>query len=547
MSKGPTSPLRIAIFRNFWFAGLVANFGATILIVAASWQMTSIAQSAHQVALVQTFAALPIVLLSVAAGAIADILDRRKVMILSQSFVLLASASLTMLVMTVGISPNMLLFFVFSIGCGVAIHGPAWQASVGDQVPLADIPAAVALNSLSLNLARSFGPALGGVLIAVGGVSASVATSTLTCVGLIVVLIRWKPAKRDTAIPRETLASAMLAGVRFAKLSPLIPTLLLRGFLFGAGAVALPALLPLIARQSFNGGAVTFGILLGSYGTGAILGALTSAALRTRFLIEALVKWSSVTFAFSSIAVAFSESPVLSAIVLLPAGACWVIALLSLNVSAQLSAPRWVVGRVLALFQMVTFSGISGGSWVWGLIAERQNLQVALLLAAFALLVCYAIGFWLPVEGPGDKDLTPRSGWTIPQTAGPVPGSSGPVVVEIHWQIGGSDVPRFSELMLDRRRTCLRNGAYCWTLARDTLDPENWFERYEVATWTDYLRLNERVTRDDAGYFEKLAELEKTGRGPAVRRMIVHHPRVLAADAESASSTAAMQRSSHGF
>lgn len=547
MRASSISPLRIAVFRNFWIAGSAANFGSIILTVAASWHMTTITSSAQQVALVQTYAALPIVLLSVSAGAVADTLDRRMVMIVAQSFIFCASCGLTVLVASVGVSPTVLLLFVFFIGCGAAIHGPAWQASVGDQVPPSDIPSAAALNSLGLNLARSVAPALGGVLIAAGGIPAAFAASALTSVGLIAVLLVWRPPGRDTALPREGLASAMLAGIRFATLSPLVPALMIRGLLFGAGAGALPALLPLIARQNLDGAALTFGLLLGSYGTGSVLGALTSSALRSRFRVETLVRWSSAVFAVSSVTVAFSTSSIMSAILLLPAGACWVIAFLGLNVSVQLSVPRWVVGRVLALFQMMAFAGISGGSWIWGLIAEDQGYEAALVISALVLMVCYATGFWIPIEGPDNRDLTPRSEWQAPKPGLAVPGRSGPVVVEIQWRIVNDDVPQFAKLMLGRRRMFSRNGAHFWTLGRDTLDPEIWFERYEIATWFDYLRLNERITRDDAGYFEELAKLERTVDGPSIRRMILHQPSTLSGDSAPDPSTASLQRSHHGF
>ncbi|WP_168339100.1 MFS transporter [Rhizobium leguminosarum] len=530
MGASSSSPLRIAVFRNFWIAGSVSNVGSIILTVAASWHMISIAQSAEQVALVQTFATMPIVLLSVSAGAVADILDRRLVMLIAQSFMFCASCGLTVLVVTVGVSPSVLLILVFFIGCGAAIHGPAWHASVGDQVPSSDLPSAVALNSLGLNLARSLGPALGGILIATGGIPAAFAASALASIGLIAVLLFWRPAVPDTTLPREDLASAMLAGIRFATLSPLVPALLLRGLLFGAGAGALPALLPLIARENLSGAVLTFGVLLGSYGTGSVVGALSSSALRSRFQVETLVRWSSAIFAVSSVTVAFSTNAIVSAILLLPAGACWVVALVSLNVSVQLSVPRWVIGRVLALFQMMVYAGISGGSWIWGLVAEHQGCQAALALSALMLLVCYAAGFWFPVHGSHNRDFGPRSDWQTPKPAPAISGRSGPVAVEIQWRIATNDVPHFAQLMLGRRRMFSRNGARFWTLARDTQDPENWSERYEIATWFDYLRLNERITRDDAGYFEELAKLEKAVNGPSVRRTILYQPRTLTGD-----------------
>ncbi|HUH10840.1 MAG TPA: MFS transporter, partial [Brevundimonas sp.] len=265
--RSALAPLQHPVFRAVWITSLVTNFGGLIQSVGAAWMMTSIA-SAQMVALVQASVTLPIMLLSLAAGALADTVDRRKIMLAAQTFMLLVSASLAVMTWMGLITPWVLLGFTFLIGCGVAFNGPAWQASVGDMVPREDLAGAVTINSMGFNMARSVGPAIGGVIVAAAGAAAAFAVNAFSYIGLLIVQFRWKPERPRQTLPREGLVAAMAGGLRYAALSPRVTAVLLRAVVFGVGASAVQALMPVVARES-GGGPLAFGLLLGAFGVGA--------------------------------------------------------------------------------------------------------------------------------------------------------------------------------------------------------------------------------------------------------------------------------------
>lgn len=514
------SPLRVPIFRNVWLASLLSNFGSLIQSVGAAWLMLEMTQRADMVALVQTSVALPVVLFSLIGGAIADGLDRRRVMLAAQAFMLLVSVALAVCAWQGLLTPWLLLAFTFLIGCGGSFNAPAWQASVQDMVARQQLPAAVALNSMGFNLARSTGPAIGGAIVAMAGAAAAFAVNAITYLGLIGVLWRWQPAREPRLLPRERLASAMAAGLRYVMLSPAIRIVLLRSMIFGLGAGAIVALLPLVAARLINGGALVYGLLLGAFGLGAVIAALASTRLRARLTIEAIVRGASIGCGLALAATAASSSFVVTALALLGAGVGWVLALSTFNVTVQLSAPRWVVARVLALYQMAAFGGLAGGSWLWGWVARVHGLDSALLAAAAALLVSAAVGWLLPLEPSSDRDLDPLRQYREPETAVPVQPRTGPVVVTIEWIIDEADIVAFLHAMAERRRIRRRDGAHQWALLRDLHEPRIWIERYKTATWLDYLRHNSRITRDDAVVPERLRALHRGDGPPKVRRLI---------------------------
>jgi MFS family permease len=521
-TREPTalSPMRYPMFRAVWSANLVANLGALIQSVGASWLMISLAQSADMVALVQASVALPVMLLSLTAGALADNRDRRLVMLGTQVFMLLTSVALTAVAWTGVITPWLLLMFTFLIGCGAAFNSPAWQASVRDLVPRAELPGAVALNSVGFNIARSVGPAIGGLIVAAAGAEVSFAVNAVSYVALIIVLASWRPVRAPEILPRESLGAAMAAGVRYVAMSPAIRTVLLRSAIFGAGASGLVALMPLVARDTLGGGPLTYGLMLGAFGIGAVAGAIGASRLRRAYSTEVIVRVACVAFAVAAAVAGFSTQLATTLAGLLLAGAGWVLALATFNVAVQLAAPRWVVARALALYQMSAFGGIAAGSWIWGLVAHQETLEFALLGCAALLVACSAFGFWKPLAQSEDLDLDPLRHWQEPETAVPVTPQTGPVVITIEYLIRPEDQLRFLAAMSERRRTRRRDGALNWRLLRDLSDPERWVERYETPTWLDYLRLNNRMTRNDAVIPDSLRKLHRGSEPPRVRRMI---------------------------
>lgn len=513
------APFRHAIFRSVWLATLVSTFGGMIQGVGAAWMMVSLGASAQMVTLVQASMALPIVALSLVAGAIADAWDRRWLMIVAQAFMLVASAILAACTWLGLITPWSLLFFTFLIGVGAALNAPAWQAAVGAMVPRQDLPSAVALNSAGFNLARSVGPAVGGLIVALASAAAAFAINALSYIWLIVVLARWRPEHEPRELPPERLGSAIVSGIRYVAMSPIISSALVRGCVAGIGASATSALLPLIARDLIGGGPVIYGLLLGAFGVGAVGGALWSHRLRIAYSNEWIVRCALASSALGLGVAAISPWLVLTMVAMMLAGLGWVLVVSILNATVQMSAPRWVVARALSLYQMVTFGGLAFGAWTWGYVTEQSDLRLALLCAAGVQVACAVLGRWFYLVDTEEMNLDPR-GFSEPDTAVPIQGRSGPVVVTIEYRIAEADVVAFLTAMGERRLIRRRNGARQWTLLRDLSDAELWIERYDMPTWTEYVRHNQRFTQQDSEVGKRIRALHKGPARPVVRRLI---------------------------
>jgi MFS family permease len=387
-------------------------------------------------------------------------------------------------------------------------------------VPRAMLPNAVALNSMGFNVARSLGPAIGGVIVAAAGAAAAFLINAVSYVGLIAVLARWKPDLPPAQLPRERIGVAMAAGIRYVRLSPPIRTVLLRAALFGFAASAVPALMPLVARDIVGGGPLTYGLLLGGFGVGAVGGALGSNWLRARLSTENLVRVAAPALAIGAAATAATSWLALTLLALALCGAGWVVALSTFNVSVQMASPRWVVGRALALYQMAAFGGMAGGSWMFGLIADARGVETALTAAAALQLLSVVAGFVWRLPAVSQLNLDPRDSWREPQTAVPVEPRSGPIVITIEHRIAEANVPAFLAAMGERRRIRRRDGARHWALLRDLGDSELWIERYHVATWLDYVRHNHRRTHADDANSEALRRLRVGDTEPVVHRRI---------------------------
>jgi MFS family permease len=527
------SPLRHGVFRAVWTASMASSFGGMIQSVGAAWLMTSIDGTPKMVALVTASVTLPIMLLSLLAGAAADNFDRRRMMLGAQLFMLLISIALAVAVWAGFITPWLLLLFTFLIGCGTAFYGPAWQASVRDLVPRAELPAAVALNSMGFNIARSLGPAIGGAIVAAAGAAAAFAVNAFSYLALLVVLGRWRPPQREQKLPREALGVAMAAGVTYAALSPAIAIVLCRGLVFGFGASAVSALMPLVARDLIVGGPLTYGLMLGAFGVGAVGGALNSTRLHALLSPEAIVRWACLTFAAAAVAVGLSAYLVATLAALLAAGAAWVLALSTFNVSVQLNSPRWVVARALSLYQMAAFGGMAAGSWTWGMIAEDLGIPPALFGAAAVLAIGAVLGVKLPLPRMMEGNLEPLRDWTPPDPAISFEWRSGPVVVTIEFRIREENIAKFLAAMAERRRVRRRDGARRWTLLRDVGDAEIWIERFHVANWIEYIRVNNRITKADEHVSGRARELHVGPEPPRVRRMIERHTGAPASDEDA--------------
>ena len=381
-ADGLRAPLRHPVFRRIWFASLLSNLGLLIQGVGAAWAMTQMATSADDVALVQTALMLPVMLISMPAGAIADMYDRRIVALVSLSISLSGATALALLAWFNLITPHILLTFCFVVGSGMALFGPAWQSSVSEQVPTETLPSAVALNGISYNIARSFGPAIGGIVVATAGAVAAFAANAVLYIPLLVVLFLWRRVSEPSRLPRERLNRAIVSGVRYIANSPSIRIVLARTLVTGVIGGSVSALMPLVARDLLHGGAQTYGIMLGAFGMGAVIGALNIAEVRKRMNGEAAVRACALSMGGAIAAIALSREPVLTAAALVVAGAAWMLAVALFNIGVQLSAPRWVAGRSLAAFQASIAGGIAVGSWGWGRLTDAAGVETALLVSA---------------------------------------------------------------------------------------------------------------------------------------------------------------------
>lgn len=519
-NPSPLAPLRHPAFRLIWTATLASNLGNLIQGVGAAWQMALMTPSEGMVALVTASTTLPIMVLAVVAGAIADNFDRRKVMLSAQVFMCAVSAVLAVAGALNWLGPWSLLAFTFLLGLGAAMHLPSWQASMRDLVPRDDLPAAVTLNSMSFNLMRSVGPALGGLIVAAAGAPVAFALNAVSYLAVIWALYCWAGPEEERTLPAEHLGSAVRAGLRYVALSPNLVRIISRGFVFGVAAIAVMALLPVITRDRLGGEATAFGLLLGTFGFGAIGGAFVSPYLRRYAGIETIVASAFGIFAVGCVILAIAPSAALAVPGLLLAGASWVLALSLFNVSTQLATPRWVVGRALAIYQTATFGGMALGSWLWGQASEGWGTEVALLLAAAVLVLGALMGRLWRMPDFSEVNLDPANRFHEPALRLDLRARSGPLMIMIDYDIAPENTLPFLALMAERRVIRLRDGARQWALMRDLEDPDIWVESYHVATWTEYLRHNQRRTAADATNRDRLLELHRGPSEPRVHRMI---------------------------
>jgi MFS family permease len=518
-ADGVAAPLRHLVFRRIWSASLLSNLGLLIQAVGAAWAMTQMTSSADKVALVQTALMLPVMLIAMPAGAIADMYDRRIVSLISLSVALTGATALTVLAWLDMVTPTILLVFCFVVGSGMALFGPAWQSSVSEQVPAEMLPSAVALNGISYNIARSFGPAIGGIVVATAGAVAAFAANAILYLPLVVALFVWRRESEPTRLPRERLNRAIVSGVRYIANSPSIKIVLMRTLVTGLIGGSISALMPLVVRDLLHGGAQTYGIMLGAFGMGAVVGALNIGEVRKRLNGEAAIRACAISMGGAIAAVALSHEPVLTAAALVVAGAAWMLAVALFNIGVQLSAPRWVAGRSLAIFQASISGGIAIGSWGWGRLTDAAGVEAALLVSAALMLLSPLLGFWLhmPRVGARNEDAEVLAD---PEVQLSLTARSGPLVVEIEYRVAQDNARAFHNVMQEVQLSRQRNGAYGWSIARDIADPELWTERYHCPTWLDYLRQRNRSTQSERELHQSAMDFHLGPDPVRIRRML---------------------------
>ena len=517
---GPFEPLKERTFATIWSSSLLSNFSQLILGVGAAWEMTRLAGSPQMVALVQTALMLPMMMVAVPSGAAADMFDRRKVALAGLGFAIISSATLTVLSLLGMSTPWTLLAFCFLIGAGVALYAPAWQASIGEQVSVDQLPAAVALGSISFNVARSFGPALGGAIVAAAGSTAAFGANACAYLPMLMVMLLWRRVQEPSRLPPERMGRAVVSGFRYVMHSPRIRVILIRTALVGLIGGVLSALMPVIARDLLGGGAETFGLMLGSFGVGAVLGAILLGWVRRKLDGETIARGGAVIMAAAIAIVGVSRSPYLTSPALVVAGCVWTQSVTVFNIGVQLSTPRWVAGRALSTFQTAIAAGIALGGWAWGSVAQQTGVDTALFVASILMLGTALLGVWMKMPQDDVSNAEAEDLLAEPEVNMALTHRSGPIVVELEYRISAEDARTFHGLMQQVQLTRQRNGAYDWSIARDIAEPERWTERFTCPTWLEYLRQRNRATQAEREVQDRARALHM---GPApvqVRRML---------------------------
>jgi MFS family permease len=500
------APLRIGLFRSLWIAALVSNVGTWMQTVGAQWLLVHNAHAAVLVPLVQTAGTLPAVLFGMVGGVLADIFDRVKLLVAVLVGMATAAAALTALTAGQRMPPALLLMFTFLLGTGAILVTPAYQSLVPEMVPRPLVPAASALGSISVNLARAIGPAIAGLLIARTGVAAVFALNAATFL-IYAVVVASHPQLGGAPESRERFIPGLRAGGRYVRNAPVLRRMLLRAALFLVPGSALWALLPLIAASRLGLGSSGYGVLLGALGLGAIGGVIILPQARARLSANALVAVASLTYAASLAAVALSRNLALTILVLLPAGIAWITFLSNVNAALQLFLPGWVRARGLSVYQTVLFGAQAAGAAIWGVVAGAAGLVPAFMLSALVMAGGAAtIRFWPFMEIANmDRSLVR---WPEPQLLLNADRGNGLVLVRTTYTIGAAEEQQFLGAMANLRRSRRRTGATDWCLYQDAQNPFLFIELFVVPSWEEHLRQHrERLTGADLQYHDDAAAL----------------------------------------
>jgi MFS family permease len=518
---GAFAPLSEPTFRRIWIASLFSNFGQLILGVGAAWEMTRLTNSSpSMVALVQSALMLPLFLVAVPAGAIADMFDRRRIAMTGLGFAALSGAVLTSLSFAGMVGPWVLLGFLVLIGGGVALYGPSWQASISEQVSPAHLPAAISLGSISYNVARTIGPAVGAVVVLTLGARAAFAINALFYLPLCLMFFFWRRRHVPSRLPPERIDRAIVSGARYALHSSPIRTVVIRAMAFGFAGATYTALGPLVAKQLLSGNASTYGLILGSTGVGAVVGALGLSRLRHAMSSEALVRTFALMTGTSLITISASRSLPLTMLAFFVIGISNMQTASLFNIGVQLTAPRWVTARALSLYSSAMTGGVALGAWFWGQVAAGHGVAFALAVSGGVSAATALLGQILPLPREDEIDTSQVPIGHDPEVALALTMRSGPIVVEVEYEVDPDQARAFYGVALRLQRLRQRNGGFDWSIARDIADPARWTERYHCPTWGDYLRMRDRYTQSDLDLQHQADAFNRAGQGRRVRRWL---------------------------
>ncbi|MDR6093099.1 MFS transporter [Stenotrophomonas sp. SORGH_AS_0321] len=519
-APGAWAPLQISMFRALWLAIMGSNIGTWVNDVAAAWVMAERTGSPLMVALVQSATTVPIVLLALVAGTLADIVDRRRYLLATQGWMLAVAGTMAVLTHLDLLSPTLLVVLTFCMGCGAAMAMPAQAAIVSELVPPPMLASAVALNSIGINIARSLGPAIGGVIVAQLGATWAFGFNAISFAAMLVVLLRWQRDPKASSLPPEGFGAGLKSGLRYASRAGHLQAVLIKSAGFFFFASAMTALLPVVVRGQMQGGAGQYGMLLGCVGIGAVSGALLLPKLRARLDRDLLVLLATLALALSLVGLAVLRSWVLLPLAMLVNGFAWITVLSSLQIAAQTAVPAWVRARALALYIMVFSLGMAAGGLCWGALAQRSTPTLALLVAAVGAVVAGLLVWRVRISGTEELDLRPAGHWPAPELSVAVAHDRGPVLVTVEYRIDAADRVAFHACMRLLGRVRRRDGAVLWGVAEDVASPGVHLEYFVTASWLEHLRQHERITADDKAVQEQLRTLHRGERHPVVRHFV---------------------------
>lgn len=515
-SLSPLAPLSVPVFRMLWLTWVAANTCMWMNDVAAAWLMTTLTTSPILVALVQSASTLPVFLLGLPSGALADILDRRRYFIATQFWVAAVALVLCGFILGGGMSAPLLLALTFANGIGLAMRWPVFAAIVPELVSRPQLPAALALNGVAMNASRIIGPLVAGAIIASAGSAWVFVLNAALSVISGFTIMRWKRVHTPSPLGRERLTSAMRVGLQFVRQSPRMRAVLWRISVFFLHATALLALLPLLAKGLEGGGAGTFTLLLASMGAGAITAAMFLPRLRQALARDALVMRGTALQAAATGVMAVAPNVYVAVPAMFVGGMAWITTANSLSVSAQLALPNWVRARGMSIYQMSIMGSTALGAAVWGQVATWSNVHVSLGAAAATGVVAMAVVQRLVADRNLEEDLSPSRAFKAPVAE--VPPEAGRVVTTIEYLIDPARAAEFRAVMQESRRSRLRQGALGWQLLHDISRPARFVERIEDESWTEHLRRFDRVTASDVALRERKLAFHTGDAPPRVTR-----------------------------
>ena len=514
------APLRNTLFKWLWIATVASNIGTWVQDVGSSWLMATLDPSPLMVSLVQTATTLPMFLLALPAGALADVVDRRKLLLFSQAWMFMATLCLAILTWSGHVTPGLLLAFTFLLGIGTALNMPAWQAVIPEVVSKEELRGAVTLQGVGMNVARAVGPALGGFIVASFGIAATFLLNAISFLGVIVVLFTWKRAVEKSPLPTERFLGAMKLGFRYVQHAPALQAVLIRSGSFIFFGVSLFSLLPILVKSELKLGPSSLGILLGFLGAGAVIGATFLAKLKKKLSTDALVVLAILLFTALLVSLAFVSQFVLLCAAMFAGGVAWIAILSSLNLAAQSVAPGWIKARALSMYLLVFYGSMAFGSLTWGSVASSWGLKNAFLLASAGMVIGLLTMTKYKLKITEGINLAPSLHWPAPVVAREPEPDQGPVLVQIEYQVNREQSQAFLQTLKKLHLSRMRGGAIRWEVYEDVASPGRFIEEFVVESWIEHLRQHERLTQSDQDKQEALSQYLQAGTTPQVSHWI---------------------------